>query len=179
MITFAGMAELLDKEKSYTLIDGTVIFVRLQTRDDVQYMKEAFNKLSNTSKRLRYFSIAKAISDKDWEHYLDTDNSSRVAIVAYKRINDEVYGLAVARYFRTPDNPEVAEAGITVIDEYQHKGIGKILLDHLSEHARQNGINYFRAEIQESNSNILNMMKNLPHSTKRIEDNILLLEYKI
>ena len=108
-------------EQPYTLKDGTVIYVRLQNPDDAVHLKKAFDKLSNTSKRLRYFSVANALSDKDWEHYLNTDDTSRAAVVAYKKDNDEIYGIGVARYFRTEDKPEVAEAGITVIDEYHTK----------------------------------------------------------
>lgn len=163
----------------YTLKDGTVIYVRLQTPDDAVHLKKAFDKLSTTSKRLRYFSVANALSDKDWEHYLNTDDSSRVGIVAYKIENDEIYGIGVARYFRTQDKPEVAEAGITVIDEYHHKGIGKILLAHLAAHAKENGITTFRAEIHSSNTNMLNMLRNLPHTVAKLEDNVLRLEYGI
>ncbi|MCG3167062.1 MAG: hypothetical protein POELPBGB_02845 [Bacteroidia bacterium] len=166
-------------EQSYTLKDGTVIYVRLQTSDDAVHLKRAFDKLSANSKRLRYFSIANALSDKDWEHYLDTDNINRAAVVAYKKENDEIYGIGVARYFRTEDKPEVAEAGITVIDEFHHKGIGKILLAHLAAHAKENGISTFRAEIHSSNTNMLNMLRNLPHTVARLEDNVLRLEYGI
>ena len=163
-------------EQSYTHRVGTVIYVRLQTSDDAVHLKKAFDKLSTNSKRLRYFSVANAFSDKDWEHYLDTDNTNRAAIVAYRKDNDEIYGIGVARYFRTEDKSEVAEAGITVIDEYHHKGIGKILLAHLAAHAKENGITTFRAEI---NTNMLNMLRNLPHTVAKLEDNVLRLEYGI
>ena len=166
-------------EQPYTLKDGTVIYVRLQNPDDAVHLKKAFDKLSNTSKRLRYFSVANALPDKDWEHYLNTDDASRAAVVAYKKDNDEIYGIGVARYFRTEDKPEVAEAGITVIDEYHHKGIGKILLSHLAAHAKENGITTFRAEIHSSNTNMLNMLRNLPHTVAMLEDNVLRLEYEI
>jgi regulation of enolase protein 1 (concanavalin A-like superfamily) len=43
--------------------------VRLQTSDDAVHLKKAFDKLSTNSKRLRYFSVANVLSDKDWEHY--------------------------------------------------------------------------------------------------------------
>ena len=166
-------------EQSYTLRDGTVIYVRLQSKADEQHLKNAFGKLSATSKRLRYFSISNALSDNDWEHYLNIDNTNRAAVVAYKKENEEIFGIGVARYFRTEDSSEVAEAGITVIDEYHHKGIGKILLSHLAAHAKENGITAFRAEIHSSNTSMLNMLRNLPHTVAKLEDNILRLEYGI
>lgn len=166
-------------EQSYTLKDGTLIYVRLQNPDDAVHLKKDFDKLSTMSKRLRYFSVANALPEKDWEHYLNIDNHNSAAVVAYKKDNDEIYGIGVARYFRTDDKPEVAEAGITVIDEYHRKGIGKILLSHLAVHAKENGITTFRAELHASNTNMLNMLRNLPHTVAKVDDNVLRLEYGI
>lgn len=173
------MAATTYTDKSYILKDGTEIFVRLQLPEDEQHLRNAFEKLSSATKRMRYFAVSNGLSEKDWAHYLNTDTANRVGIVAYKVSNNEIYGLAVARYFRVIDEPEIAEAGITVIDEYHHKGIGKILLTHLTEHGKQNGIKKFRAEIHVSNTPMLEMLKGLPHSTTKLEDNILRLEYMI
>lgn len=46
----------------------------------------------------------------------------------------------MARYVRLPDEPEVAEAAVTVIDESQRRGLGTLLLEALGAVALENGI---------------------------------------
>ena len=55
----------------------------------------------------------------------------------------------------------------------------QILLVDLAAHAKENGITTFRAEIHSSNTNMLNMLRNLPHTVAKVDDNVLRLEYGI
>ena len=50
-------------------------------------------------------------------------------------------GVAIARFIRLPGSSDAtAEAAITVADEYQRKGLGKLLLSRLCAAAKQRGI---------------------------------------
>jgi GNAT superfamily N-acetyltransferase len=66
---------------------------------------------------------------------------SRLALVT----EDGTRLVAVARYDRSPETGE-AEVAFVVADRYQHHGIGMILLEHLADAARQNGISVFTAQ---------------------------------
>lgn len=70
-------------------------------------------------------------------------------------------GIAVGRYIREFDDKELAEWAITVIDEYQTRGLGSALLYGLSLVALQNGIKKFGAVVHPTNSRILNGLKKL------------------
>ena len=48
--------------------------------------------------------------------------------------------MGVARFIRLADEPEVAEVAVTVIDAWQRRGLGTLLLEHLTDQARSQGI---------------------------------------
>ena len=56
-------------------------------------------------------------------------------------------GVGVARYVRLPSRPEVAEAAVAVVDEWQQRGLGSELLGRLTERACENGIERFHASL--------------------------------
>jgi GNAT superfamily N-acetyltransferase len=52
---------------------------------------------------------------------------------------------------RLAEDPEVAEPAIAVIDEYQNRGLGRILLRLLMAAAQERGIRKFRATVLANN----------------------------
>ena len=52
-------------------------------------------------------------------------------------------GVGVARYVRELDRPHVAEAAVTVVDAWQHRGLGGKLLRRLCARATENRIRVF------------------------------------
>ena len=65
----------------------------------------------------------------------------RLALV----VETEVGLIAVGRFDRYAGTPE-AEVAFVVADDYQHHGIGSLLLDELARAARSRGIRTFLAE---------------------------------
>ena len=70
-------------------------------------------------------------------------------------------GLGVARYVRTKEDPSVAEAAVTVVDEYQGKGLGTLLLALLATVARAAGIATFRAYVLQHNARMRSLLDQL------------------
>ena len=73
---------------------------------------------------------------------LDVDHWDREAIVALA--GDEI--VAVARYGRTPGQP-AADVAVVVADDWQHRGLGRLLLRRLARLARRRGIRAFTGTI--------------------------------
>jgi len=69
--------------------------------------------------------------------------------------------LGVARYIRDPDRPGSAEAVVAVIDEWQGRGLGGLLLRRLSRRARADGIETFTATVVTGNRSILRLLQRL------------------
>jgi GNAT superfamily N-acetyltransferase len=70
-------------------------------------------------------------------------------------------GVAVARYVRDDRDPTRAEAAITVADDWQRRGVGKLLLERLADRARAEGITRFTALVSGDNRGMQALVKHL------------------
>jgi GNAT superfamily N-acetyltransferase len=70
-------------------------------------------------------------------------------------------GVGVARYVRELARPHVAEAAVTVVDAWQHRGLGSRLLRRLCARAAENRIRLFTASLLASNDAMLTLFERL------------------
>jgi len=97
---------------------------------------------------------------EDMVTYLTTiDHHDHEAIVAVEEESGE--GIGVARYVRDPARPDTAEVAVTVIDEWQGRGLGTLLLEVLGERARAEGIRGFTAMMLASNQQMMDVFEGL------------------
>ena len=59
--------------------------------------------------------------------------------------------IAVGRYVRLAEDPETAEVAITVADDWQGRGIGRLMGSLLAGAAAENGIRRFQATMLSDN----------------------------
>ncbi|HEY6910671.1 MAG TPA: hypothetical protein VI356_14935, partial [Myxococcales bacterium] len=118
-----------DFREDHVLRDGTQVTLRHIRPDDAAELKRGLERLSPASRYRRFLSLVSELTDEQVKYLTCVDGQDHVAIVAATRVpgvEGEV-GLGVARVVRVPGNPEVAEAAITVVDDAQGKGLGRIL----------------------------------------------------
>ena len=105
-----------------------------------------------------------SLSEAQLEYLTNLDYVDHVAWLAvHEDRQDE--GLGVARYVRSKPEPGVAEAAITVIDEYQGRGLGTLLLALLATVARAAGITAFRAYVLQDNVRMRTLLDQLGAET--------------
>ena len=65
----------------------------------------------------------------------------------------------------------MAESAVVVADEYQCRGIGKLLLRRLVSYAHKKGIHYLRGNMQVGNNRMLELVRTsgLPHQTRFVD----------
>jgi len=136
------------------LADGTTARVRPIAPDDGPALVAFHQRLSPESVVLRYFTPHPHLTDAEVARLTHVDGIDRVALVAERggRL------VAVARYDRAPGS-ENAEVAFTVEDEFQGRGVGTILLEHLAAAARQHGIRRFVADTLADNARMLRMLR--------------------
>jgi GNAT superfamily N-acetyltransferase len=101
---------------------------------------------------LRFFTFHPELSSQEVEHFTCVDYVNRLALVA--ELEDRL--IAVGRYDRAPGEPD-AEVAFVVSDEFQHHGIGALLLDELARAAWARGVTLFRAETLYENRTMLDV----------------------
>lgn len=149
-----------------TLDDGTRLHLRLGTSADREALIAGFEHLSPESRTSRFFTAMPRLAPTFLDRLLDVDRSRHVAIAAFDRdrpgeVGEEGFGVGVARYHRNADDPTEAEAAVAVIDEYQGRGIGRILLDALVAHAIGEGVETFTAMVLTSNQAMLHVFADM------------------
>jgi GNAT superfamily N-acetyltransferase len=129
-----------------TLRDGTPVLVRMVEASDKDALAEGIARLSTHSRYLRFHTGVEQLTDEQLRYLTDVDQRDHVAWVAMLR-DDEDTGIGVARFVRLPDEPDVAEAAITVLDAYQGRGLGTLLLGVLAAAAARRGVTTFRSYV--------------------------------
>ena len=69
--------------------------------------------------------------------------------------------MGIARYVRDADEPQAAEIAVTIVDDWQGRGLGTELLSRLSDRARQAGIRRFTALVAADNAAMAGLLRKL------------------
>ena len=144
----------LDFVEHAVLRDGTHVRLRLVRPEDAALVRDGFARLSPESRYTRFLSPKTSLSDEELRYLCEIDHENHFAIGAELDGPEHAtpVGLGIARFVRLPGRPDAAEAAITVVDEYQRRGLGKLLLERLVAAAAERGIERFRCEVLGSNA---------------------------
>lgn len=144
----------------FELADGTALLVRPIEPTDKELLERGFERLSPASRYRRFFHHVDHLSRAQLEYLTEVDGRDHNAFVCVLR-DDPAVGVGVARWVRLPDEPDVAEGAVTVVDEFHSRGVGKTLLYVVARDAIAKGIRAFRAWIVGENTPILNILLEL------------------
>ena len=161
-------------ESDVVLSDGGTVRVRPVRESDEPRVLALYERLSDESVYLRFFSPVPRPTAVQLERLTSIDYHDRMVMVA--ELGAEV--VAIARYDRS--GPEEADVAFTVDDDQQGRGIATLLLEHLAVVARSNGIHVFLADTLANNSKMLGVFaaagwvseRHFEYGTIRIRFNI-------
>jgi RimJ/RimL family protein N-acetyltransferase len=145
-----------------TLRSGQRVLIRAVRPDDAPGLAEAYEQLSETSRYRRFFAVKPHLSEQSLAYFTDVDHHDHEALVAVSPGTGQLVG--VARFIRDPRQPDQAEVAVTVVDSWQRRGLGTVLLRELAQRAAEEGIGHFTAEILADNQPMLNLAHRLGHA---------------
>ncbi|MFX1263496.1 MAG: GNAT family N-acetyltransferase [Promethearchaeota archaeon] len=145
----------IEFRRELQLKDGTPVLIRMYEPDDIDEVREGLKKISDSSFYLRFMTSLGKLPDAQLKKLKRIDQDHHLAICAFDISQDPMVGIGIARYVCCEGEPEVAEAAVTVIDEFQNRGLGTQLLQALAELADANGIQHLRAHVLSNNTPIL------------------------
>jgi RimJ/RimL family protein N-acetyltransferase len=131
------------------LRDGSKVVIRPVQRDDAPLLADGFARLSPRSRRLRFLRTKDELTPAELRYFTDVDHHDHEALGALDRPGG--HGVGVARYVRDTGDPHAAEIAVTVVDDWQGRGLGTELLAQLSGRARAAGIRRFTALVSAEN----------------------------
>lgn len=149
------------------LRDGTEVRLRPIRSLDKASLQESFERLSPRSRYRRFFTAMPKLPAGWAESLTDVDHRTHRAWVVVDPAGETTVadadglGVAVGRLVTDPDDSSIAEAALTVLDDYQQRGIGRLLLDAIVSTAALIGIERIRAETMHENHGMIQLMKDL------------------
>ena len=144
------MSEAVSYTAHELLGDGCSIEIRALRRDDEADMLAAIGKASAQSLQRRFFVMKRHFSDKERAYFMDIDFKNHVAIVALAEEAGRKVIVGGGRYIVF--EPGRAEMAFVVIDTWQGRGVGSILMRHLVEIASDSGLQQLMAEVLPENA---------------------------
>lgn len=152
-----------------TLRDGTPVIIRMVEADDKDAIAETVHRLSARSRYLRFHSGTEVLTPRQLAYLTEVDQQDHVAWVALTSEDDRQAAIGVARFVRIAAEPEVAEAAVTVLDDYQGRGLGTMLFGVLASAAHRRGVRVFRSYVLGENTDMLALFDTLG-ATRRPAD---------
>jgi GNAT superfamily N-acetyltransferase len=137
-----------------TMIDGSAIRIRAIRPDDKERLHAHFKGLSGQSVYFRFMGIRRDLSAEDLKRLTELDFKTHVGLVATLSDGGGERFIGVGRYICGVD-PKRAEVAFAILDGFQGRGIGTILLQHLSRIADANGVEEFEADVLGENRQML------------------------
>ena len=140
------------------LRDGSKVLIRPVRSTDAPLLADGFTRLSPRSRQLRFLTRKKQLSGAELRYFTDVDHHDHEALVALTHPGGR--GVGIARYIRHAADPHAAEIAVTIVDDWQRRGLGTELVTRLSDRARCEGIHRFTALVAEDNTAVARMLQN-------------------
>jgi acyl-CoA hydrolase/GNAT superfamily N-acetyltransferase len=150
-------------------IDGELITIRPAKPVDERRIQEHFYTQDKDDIYSRFFQAKTRFVRDDVESMFQIDYVKNLTLLAL--VGEFGFGkvVAVAEYLLDPAR-NIAEIAFSVSKEWQGKGLGKIMMNKLSEAARENGISGLMAYTLPRNQGMIKLFKSLPYKTKTVYD---------
>ena len=145
------MSEIFNYTTHEVLKDGSQIEIRGLRRTDESDMLAAIENTSAQSLQRRFFVMKRHFSDKERAFFMDVDFKNHVAIVAVAAGENGRQIIAGGGRYIVFEAGR-AEMAFVVIDAWQGRGIGSLLLRHLVKIASAAGLNELTAEVLPENT---------------------------
>ncbi|HST82116.1 MAG TPA: GNAT family N-acetyltransferase [Kineosporiaceae bacterium] len=161
-------------EADVVLRDGATAHLRPISPQDAESLERFHQGQSPESIYLRYFAPMPRLSARDVHRFTHVDHVNRVAFVC--TVGEHIVG--IARYDRIDDDS--AEVAFNVSDAHQGRGLGSVLLEHLTAAARENGIHRFTAEVLPHNRKMLTVFREAGYEVaSHFDDGVIAVEFEL
>jgi GNAT superfamily N-acetyltransferase len=159
MSSTPSTSELVALGAPISLCDSSHVRIRQGHHTDRGLLLRGFERLSPESRYRRFLAPMKDLTESTIRYLTEIDHHNHEAMIALDERTGE--GIGVARYVRNPQRPDVAELAVTVIDDWQRRGVGTLLLEVISARAREEGITRFTGLMLATNKEMMDLLQEL------------------
>ena len=143
------------------LNDGSHVLIRSLRPQDREREKAFIENLSPATRHQRFLGEIKEVGEQLLNQLMDVGTPQRVAYVALVHDNGELREVGISRYAQVDEQPSHCEFAVTIADEWQGKGLGALLMQHLIDEARNNGFQQMYSVDSAANYSMRRLAKQL------------------
>ena len=141
------------------LRDGSAVLIRPVHSADAPLLADGFTRLSPESRQMRFLTRKRELSPAELRYLTHIDHHDHEALGALNHADGR--GVGIARYIRDAGDPQAAEVAVTIVDDWQGRGLGTELLAQLAGRARSEGICRFTALVAADNAAMIGLLRNM------------------
>ncbi len=154
--------------------DGQKVTFRPAKPVDERLIQEHFYNMDDDDVKSRFFGIRRSFYREDMQDMAQVDYIKNLSIVAVtgELGFEKIIGLAMY----VLEQGTVAEVAFSISKEWQGRGIASVLLEKLTEAARENGITSLVAYTLTTNAGMIKLFNKLPYNVETtLKDGALVL----
>lgn len=160
-----------------TLADGARLRVRPIVPADREPLADAFDRLSDRSRRQRFLAPKPRLSARELDYLTDVDHVNHEALVAIDETTGEIVG--VGRYATGGAGGAAADMALAVVDAWQRRGIGHALAVRVVERARANGITRLTGTALADNLRVRSLLDRLGFRVRSVSAGVVEVELDV
>ncbi|MFE4959897.1 GNAT family N-acetyltransferase [Streptomyces sp. NPDC056653] len=150
------MTDIQEAPVHALLGDGTTVRIRQAGSADREEVLRLYQEMSPENLRLRFFSANPASARKAADRVAAGERPGYRALAA--EYAGHLVGLAE---YEVPTPGSTAEISVAVADDWHHRGVATLLLEHLADAARTAGVTAFSADALSENHDVLRVFHDL------------------
>ena len=164
---------------------GGRVRIRPVRSTDGDLLQDAYGRMSEQSRYLRFFSARSKLSPRLIETLTDIDHRTHFAWLILdpdidSPLTEEDAGIVVgsARLI-LDDDPGSAEAALAVVDGYQGRGIGRFMIELLAITAADVDAHTLRFEILRQNGGMIGLIRKMGATGHPVPGDASVVEYRL
>jgi L-amino acid N-acyltransferase YncA len=140
-----------DDQAVAALDEGTRVLLRPAGHEDGPAILDGFERCSADTRYFRFLSGGYQLTEERVHALTEADHRDHAVWLALDVDAPGTPVAALARFVRSPTAPRAAEVAFIVADDYQGRGLGRLLLDALRVSAAVDGVTTFMANVLAEN----------------------------
>jgi RimJ/RimL family protein N-acetyltransferase len=154
--------------ETHELDSGARVRLRLTRPTDATLVHAFLERLSPETRERRFLRPMPTVTESAIRWFTFYDPRERMAMAATMLGDggEEIVGLADVAF----RGGGLAEIGVVVGDEHQHKGVGKLLSEAVASLAIKRGATHLKAEMLNGNVPMLRLFERLGRTVRSVED---------
>jgi GNAT superfamily N-acetyltransferase len=147
-------------------VAGEPVTIRPIRIDDLELEQDFIRRLSPAAKHYRFLGGLSELPPRELRRLCEVDGKNSMAFVATVLQSGREVEIGIARYSPAAGS-NTREIAVTVSDEWQHRGLGMMLVKQLIETAKLNGVTYLYSMDLADNSAMAALAKDLGMASMR------------